>query len=226
MSAREFWRQAFEIMRKDLKVEGRAGEVLSITVPFGAAALLLLPLAIGTEKTMLSRIGPGMFFAVTLLFGMLVAFRQSATEGPAHRELLTLLGIDPAATFVGRTIASALLLLGFELVLLPLDIVLYNPEPVQQWGWLILILLLVAFGLSLVGTLAGAVTAGLGTRSTLASLIVAPLSVPLLIASTQVIDALRLDRSILNWIVLLIAMNLGLTVVGVVTARPLEETSR
>lgn len=226
MSAREFWRQTFEIMRKDLKVEGRAGEVLSITVPFGAAALLLLPLAIGTEKSMLSRIGPGMFFAVTLLFGMLVAFRQSGTEGPSNRELLTLLGIDPAATFVGRTIASAILLLGFELVLVPLDIVLYNPEAVRQWAWLVLILLLVAFGLSLVGTLAGAVTSGLRTRSTLASLIVAPLSVPLLIASTQVIEALRLDRSILNWIVLLVAMDLGLTVVGVLTARPLEETSR
>jgi heme exporter protein B len=226
MSAREFWRQAFEIMRKDLKIEGRAGEVLAITVPFGAVALLLLPLAIGTEKSMLSRIGPGMFFAVTLLFGMLVAFRQSATEEPAQRELLTLLGIDPAATFVGRVIASSLLLLGFELVLTPLDIVLYNPDPVRGWGWLIVILVLVAFGLSLVGTLAGGVTAGLRTKSTLAPLIVAPLAVPLLIASSQVIEALRLDRSILNWIVLLIAMNLALTVAGVLTARPLEETSR
>ncbi len=226
MSAREFWRQAYEIMRKDLKIEGRAGEVLAITVPFGAVALLLLPMAIGTEKTMLARIGPGMFFAITLLFGMLVAFRQSATDEPAQRELLTLLGIDPAATFVGRTAASALLLLGFELVLAPLDIVLYNPSPVRSWGWLLLILLLVAIGLSLVGTLAGSVTAGLRTRATLAPLLVAPLSVPLLIASSQVVEALRLDRSILNWVVLLIAMNLALTVVGVITARPLEETSR
>ena len=79
MSAREFWRQAFEIMRKDLKVEGRAGEVLSITVPFGAAALLLLPLAIGTEKTMLSRIGPGMFFAVMGIIILGKSLRQ-ATE--------------------------------------------------------------------------------------------------------------------------------------------------
>lgn len=226
MSAREFWRQAFEIMRKDLKIEGRAGEVLSITVPFGAVALLLLPMAIGTEKTMLARIGPGMFFAITLLFGMLVAFRQSATDEPAQRELLTLLGIDPAATFVGRAAASALLLLGFEIVLAPLDIVLYNPAAVRGWGWLLLIVLLVAIGLSLVGTLAGSVTAGLRTRATLAPLLVAPLSVPLLIASSQVVEALRLDRSILNWVVLLIAMNLALTVVGVITARPLEETSR
>lgn len=226
MSAREFWRQAFEIMRKDLKIEGRAGEVLSITVPFGAVALLLLPMAIGTERTMLARIGPGMFFAVTLLFGMLVAFRQSATDEPAQRELLTLLGIDPAATFIGRTFASALLLLGFEIVLVPLDIILYNPSAVQGWGWLILLIVLIAIGLSLVGTLAGSVTAGLRTKSTLAPLLVAPLSVPLLIASSQMVEALRLDRSILNWIVLLIAMNLGLTIVGVVTARPLEETSR
>jgi heme exporter protein B len=188
--------------------------------------LLLLPMAIGTERTMLARIGPGMFFAVTLLFGMLVAFRQSATDEPAQRELLTLLGIDPAATFIGRTFASALLLLGFEIVLVPLDIILYNPSAVRGWGWLMLLIVLIAIGLSLVGTLAGSVTAGLRTKSTLAPLLVAPLSVPLLIASSQMVEALRLDRSILNWIVLLIAMNLGLTIVGVVTARPLEETSR
>lgn len=226
MTAREFWRQAFEIARKDLKVEGRAGEVFAITVPFGAVALLLIPMAIGTEKAMLARIGPGMFFAVTLLFGMLVAFRQSATDEPEMRELLTLLGIDPAATFTGRSAASALLLLVFELILAPLDIVLYNPDPVRGWGWLLVIGLLAAIGLALVGTLAGGVTAGVRTRSTLAPLLVAPLSVPLLVASSQVVEALRINRSILIWIALLVAMDLGLAIVGVITARPLEETSR
>ncbi len=226
MTAAEFWRQVFEIARKDLKVEGRAGEVLSITVPFGAVALLLLPMAIGTEKTMLAKIGPGMFFGVTLLFGMLVAFRQSASDTQAQRELLTLLGIDPAATFVGRSFASALLLLVFEVILAPLTVILYNPPLVDGWPWMLLIILLVALGLAFVGTLAGAVTAGVRTRSTLAPLLVAPLSVPLLISSSQVYEGLRLGRSIIPWIVLLLAMNLALAVVGVATAKPLEETSR
>jgi heme exporter protein B len=221
-----FWQQAVEIARKDLIVEGRAGEALYITIPFGAVALMLIPLAIGTDRPLLTQVGPGMFLAVALLFGMLVAFRQTAADTPPQRELLTLLGTDPAAKFVGRAATSTLLLLAFEIVLVPVTILLYNPGRVPGWPWLIPVLLLLASGLALVGTLAGSVTAGLRTRNTLTPLLVAPLSMPLLMASSQVVDSLRREESILLWITLLATMNLAVAVIGVVTARPLEESNR
>jgi heme exporter protein B len=226
MKAGGFWQQATEIARKDLIVEGRAGEALYITIPFGAVALMLIPLAIGTDRPLLAQVGPGMFLAVALLFGMLVAFRQTAADTPPQRELLTLLGTDPAAKFVGRTATSTLLLLAFEVVLVPVTILLYNPGRIAGWPWLILVLVLLASGLALVGTLAGSVTAGLRTRNTLTPLLVAPLSMPLLLASSQVVEALKREESILLWITLLATMNLAVAVIGVVTARPLEESSR
>jgi heme exporter protein B len=221
-----FWQQATEIARKDLIVEGRAGEALYITIPFGAVALMLIPLAIGTDRPLLAQVGPGMFLAVALLFGMLVAFRQTAADTPPQRELLTLLGTDPAAKFVGRAATSTLLLLAFEVVLVPVTILLYNPGRISGWPWLILVLVLLASGLALVGTLAGSVTAGLRTRNTLTPLLVAPLSMPLLLASSQVVEALKREEGILLWITLLATMNLAVAVIGVVTARPLEESSR
>lgn len=221
-----FWQQTREIARKDLLVEGRAGEALFITVPFGAVALMLIPLAIGTDRPLLAQVGPGMFLAVSLLFGMLVAFRQTAADTPPQQELLTLLGTDPAAKFVGRAATSTLLLIVFEIVLVPVTILLYNPGRIPGWPWLILVLVLLAGGLALVGTLAGSVTAGLRTRNTLTPLLVAPLSMPLLLASAQVVEALRREESILLWITLLATMNLAVSVIGVLTARPLEESSR
>ncbi len=221
-----FWQQAREIARKDLLVEGRAGEALYITIPFGAVALMLIPLAIGTDRPLLAQVGPGMFLSVALLFGMLVAFRQTAADTPPQQELLTLLGTDPAAKFVGRTATSTLLLLVFEIVLVPVTILLYNPGRIPGWPWLLLVLVLLASGLALVGTLAGSVTAGLRTRNTLTPLLVAPLSMPLLLASAQVVEALRKETSILLWITLLATMNLAVAVIGVVTARPLEESNR
>ena len=226
MRAGQFWQQAREIARKDLLVEGRAGEALYITVPFGAVALMLIPLAIGTDRPLLSQVGPGMFLAVSLLFGMLVAFRQTAADTPPQQELLTLLGTDPAAKFVGRAATSTLLLIVFEIVLVPVTILFYNPGRIPGWPWLLLGLLLLASGLALVGTLAGSVTAGLRTRNTLTPLLVAPLSMPLLLASAQVVEALRREESILLWITLLATMNLAVSVIGVLTARPLEESSR
>ncbi|MDH3261228.1 MAG: heme exporter protein CcmB [Acidimicrobiia bacterium] len=221
-----FWQQAKEIARKDLLVEGRAGEALYITIPFGAVALMLIPLAIGTDRPLLAQVGPGMFLAVSLLFGMLVAFRQTAADTPPQQELLTLLGTDPAAKFVGRAATSTLLLVVFEIVLVPVTILLYNPGRIPGWPWLILVLAMLASGLALVGTLAGSVTAGLRTRNTLTPLLVAPLSMPLLLGSAQVVEALKQEQSILLWITLLATMNLALAVIGVVTARPLEESSR
>lgn len=226
MKAEGFWQQAREIARKDLLVEGRAGEALYITIPFGAVALMLIPLAIGTDRPLLAQVGPGMFLSVALLFGMLVAFRQTAADTPPQQELLTLLGTDPAAKFVGRTATSTLLLLVFEIVLVPVTILLYNPGRIPGWPWLLLVLVLLASGLALVGTLAGSVTAGLRTRNTLTPLLVAPLSMPLLLASAQVVEALRKETSILLWITLLATMNLAVAVIGVVTARPLEESNR
>ena len=220
-----FWRQAQEIARKDLMIEGRAGEAMYITVPFGAVALMLIPLAIGTDKPLLARVGPGMFLAVALLFGMLVAFRQTATDTLPQRELLVLLGTDSAAKFIGRAVASMILLVVFEIVMVPVTILLYNPGPIEGWPWLVAVILLLAMGLSLVGTLAGTVTLGLKTRATLTPLLVAPLAMPMLLASSQIVDALRNDESIVIWVLLLLAINLAMSVIGVATARPLEESA-
>ena len=86
--------------------------------------------------------------------------------------------------------------------------------------------ILVAVGLTELGTLAGEVTAGLANRTALASLIVAPLSIPLVIGSSQALEAMARGTGILPWVLILVATDLALAVSGVGLARPLEEASR
>ena len=219
-----FWRQAVEMTRKDLRTEMRSGEVLMITVPFGAAALMLVPLAIGTDAPLLERIGPGMYWSVVLLFGVLVMVRQSAGEGRAQDDLLALLGVDAAARFTGRTLASFLLLLLFEVVLAPVALALYGTDP-AGWWWMLAVLPLVAMGLALLGTLASSIAASVAS-STLVPLIVVPMAVPMLLAATQILEGLRIDGTILGWLLLLVVMDLLLAVAGVLSARPLQEATR
>lgn len=218
-----FWRQALEVARKDLLVETRTAEVLLMTAPFGAAALIFIPLAIGTDAPLLSELGAGMYWIVVLLFGVLVILRKSAVDGPPQRDVVRLLGLDPAARFAGGTLATGVLLLAFEALLAPVVIALYNPD-VHGWAWLPIILPLVAAGLALLGTIAAAVTTSLGTRTSLTPLLIVPLALPLLLGATQALEALRLGRGILPWLVLLAAVDLALAVSGVLAARPLEET--
>ena len=123
MSKTSFWRQVAWVIRKDLRIELRSGEALLITVPFGALALMMVPLAVGTDIPLLAELGPGMLWLVILLFGMLVTFRATSLDTPQIRDLLALNGLDPAAALVGRSIASSGLLLALIVILTPVMIV-------------------------------------------------------------------------------------------------------
>jgi heme exporter protein B len=222
-----FWQQALEIARVDLTIEQRVGSTLRITLPFAVVALIVFPLALGLQLGVVSAIGIGVYWALGILFGMQVALRQSAADSRDRRDLHALLGVDPAARFAGRVISGGVLMIGFLLVLLGAMTVLFDPSlPEGVWPVLFLATLLVAIGLTELATLAGEVTSGLSNRTVLASLIVAPLALPLIIGASQSVGALERDTSILPWILLLIASDLALAVAGVGLAQALEEATR
>jgi heme exporter protein B len=85
--------------------------------------------------------------------------------------------------------------------------------------------LLFAAGLAQLATLASDLTIGLGARSSLAPLLVAPLALPLLIGAAQATDSLLRSAGILPWLLTLVLANLLLAIVGVLTARPLQEAA-
>lgn len=219
-----FWKQVLELVKKDLRTEGRSGEVFLVTIPFGVLALFVIPLALPNEQTLLSTIGGGMFWIVLLFFGMTLTFRHA--ESPTQRTLVTMLGIDPVARFASRVTTSTLLLLTFSIVLAPTMVVLYQPPAPQGWPVLLIVVVLVCIGLAAIGALAGDVTAGLRSRTVLAPLLVAPLSVPLLVPAAQAAHSLALEGTILVPTLIAAFTVLGVTVIGVLTARSLEEASR
>lgn len=221
-----FWNQATEFARRDLLAERRVGEVAAIVIPFGAVALMTLPLALGIDSAIISRVGPAMFWVVTLLFAMQIALRHSSADRPEHRAMLTLLGVDPLARLIGRSAASALLIGVFMTAMFPLMVLFYAPDLPDRWPAALIPAALAALGLALVGTLASEVTAGLRTRSTLAPLLVAPLAIPLLVGGAQALESLTRGGSILPWTLLVTAADLALAVTGALIARPLEEAAR
>ena len=218
-----FRAQVATIAGRDLRRERRTGEVVWVTLPFGAIALLLVPLAIGTDAPMLQRIGPGLFWVVVMLFGVLISVRQTNAETTAQRDQVALTGLDPAAIYVGRAAASFVLLVVFQAVLGVVTLVLYD-VPVEGIVLLPVTFVVVGAGLALLGTLAAGIVST-GTNATaLVPLLVAPLSIPLLIGATQALEALRLGRSSLTWVLMMIVTVLVLAIAGVLSARPLQET--
>ena len=218
-----FSQQATTIARRDLLRERRSGEVLWVTLPFGAIALLMVPLAIGTDSRMLATVGPGMFWVIVMLFGVLIAIRQTNAETMAQRDLVSLIGLDPAAIYVGRARASFALLVVFEVVLGVVAFVLYDLS-IDDIAVLFVTILLVALGLSLLGTLAAGIVSTGRNATALVPLLVAPLSIPLLLGATQSLETLQFGRSSLMWVLMMVVTVLLLAIVGVLSARPLQET--
>ena len=216
--------QALEIARKDLLLEVRAGEALLVTAPFGAVALLLVPLAVGTDVPMLRSVGSGMYWVVVLLFGVLVTLRQSAVDAPPQAALLRLAGIHPAVALAGRAAANAVLLLAFELAVLPVAVIVYDP-PLGGWPWLLPVLPLVAAGLAVLGTLAGALAQGLAGRTAVGPLLVVPLAVPLLLSATQVVEATGYGANPWRWLALMALVDVVVALAVLLSARSLEEVA-
>ena len=222
-----FWGQTLEIARVDLRVERRLGDTLRIVLPFAVVALMVFPLSLGIELAVIRRIGPAVFWSLGILFGMQVALRQSVADTQERRDLHALLGVDPAARFVGRMLSGGVLMLAFLVVLFIAMVLIYGPTlPPGSWSTVLIGTVLFSIGLTELGTLAGEVTTGLRNRTALASLIVAPLALPLVIGASQSLEALSRGTGILPWVLLMLATDLTLAVVGVGLARPLEEATR
>lgn len=220
-----FWRQALAISRRDLMAEGRAGDVLWIVIPYGALAVFLSPIALNTSRSILGEVGFGINWLIVLLFGMFVTFRRSAQATPAEADMLALMLVDPAAAFVGRALSSTALLFAFQAVITPLTVGLFSPPDPRSWTMLAGIALLAALGLGMIGTISGSLVAGTGAGTALAPLLTGALSFPLLVGAAIATDRLTAGEVILAPIALLALVDVAVLTAGVLTSRPLEETS-
>lgn len=211
------------IAGKNLSLERRAGEVLLVTAPFGAVAMWIVPMAVGTDIPLLRSLGPGVFWVVVLLFGVLVPLRQSTIESRSQAALLTLAGVPGAVRLLGGALASAALLVAFQALLVPVAVLLYDP-PLWGWPWLLGLLPTMAVGLALFGAVADALLHPVGVRSTLGPLLVIPLSIPLLLGATQTMAAAAAGRSPLSWFLLVVLVDLVLFLAALLVGHVMESS--
>jgi len=218
-----FWRSASIIAQRDLRVEIRSGEALSVVFPFAVVATWVVPLATDASPGLLRDLAAPVYWLIFLLFGMMIVFRQTASETADHRRVLALTGLDPAARFVGRSAASTLILFPISGMLVIPVIVLYDYRPPSGIWLMIPVIILGAIGMSMLGTLAADVTVGLRARTSLAPLLMAPLAAPLLMSASQALESLIAGGGIILWVLVLVIADLGLAAAGVMSARALEE---
>jgi heme exporter protein B len=175
-----------EALRKELLLQWRTRAQATAVFVFGATSLLLFSFAIGPNASALRQHAAG-FLWLALLLSSTLTLAESFHAEMEHRALegLLLLPTSPRAIYYGKAIANWLQLALLGIALVPITVVLYD-SGTQQFGSLILIILLGTAGISAPGTLYSAMTSQTTRgKQMLLPLLLFPLIVPVLLAAAR-----------------------------------------
>lgn len=187
MSA-SFWRYALLVAGKDLRIEGRSREVL-YTMGFSAALVVLVfsfAMANVTDPAQGPITAAGVLWAATLFTGTVALSRvlDRERENESIRSLL-LSPIPRAAIYLGKLIATAILMLAVEILLAVLVGVLFSAEVFRHPIWLGAVLVLGTLGFASCGVVFSAALLRARSRDALLGALMFPIVIPVLLAASR-----------------------------------------
>jgi heme exporter protein B len=215
-----FLRQTLTIAAKDLRSELRTKEALNASLSFALVILLLFSFAFDPTAETTREISGGLLWLVFAFAGALILNRSFARE--LENDCLDALIASPVpgpALFLGKSIANYALLLGIEVVCLPIFGVFYNVRWTLQLPSLALVLLLASWGVSVVGTVFSALTVNMRLRELMLPMLVYPMLIPCLMAAMQLTTPLLagepIQGDLLAWLRMLVGFDLIFTALAV-----------
>lgn len=215
-----FLRQTLTIAAKDLRSELRTKEAVNASLSFALVILLLFSFAFDPTADTTREISGGLLWLVFAFAGALILNRSFARE--LENDCLDALIASPVpgpALFLGKAIANYALLLGIELVCLPVFGIFYNVRWTQQLTSLALVLLLASWGVSVVGTVFSALTVNMRLRELMLPMLVYPMLIPCLMAAMQLTTPLLagepLQGDLYAWLRMLVGFDIIFTALAV-----------
>jgi len=169
------------LLKRDLTLAMRRRSDWLNPLVFFVLVVILFPLGIGPDGTLLSEIAPGVIWVAALLATLLALdglFRDDYMDGSLEQLLLS---PHPLPLMVLAKTTAHWLVSGLPLVLLSPLLALLMQLPLRALPALLLSLVLGTLCLSLIGSIGAALTVGLKRGSVLLALLVLPLFIPVLI---------------------------------------------
>lgn len=173
---------------------------------FFVIVVTLFPLGIGTEPTLLARIAPGVIWVAALLAALLSferLFKDDFMDGSLEQMMLS---PYPLTWLISAKVFAHWLLTGLPILLVSPILAVFLSLQMNTFIALFLTLLIGTPILSLLGSIGVALTIGLRKGGVLLSLIMLPLSIPILIFSTIAVDSAAYGQSYIGMLALLGAM--------------------
>nr|WP_290667246.1 heme exporter protein CcmB [Ardenticatena sp.] len=206
---REYVRAALLIAAKDMRIEWRSREILSIMALFGVLAIFIFNFALDLSPVDRRAVTPGLLWVMILFAALLGLNRSFAREqDQAAVAALMLVPVDRSAIYVGKFLSTFLFLVAVEVVVVPLFAAMFT---VSIPLLMLVPLLLGTLGIAIIGTLFAAMSTNTRLRDVLLPVLVMPLLVPVVIAGVNtgriIMDGNSLWQEGRRWLLILAAFD-------------------
>lgn len=193
---RQTLRQLLVLVGKDLRIEARSKQTLGLVVTLGVLIVVVLGLGLGPQLT-----GEAGGYAasavlwVAYLFGGVMCFEKTMAVERQDGALagLLLAPVDRGVIFAAKLVTNLLLMGALAAVVTPVGVALFGFDLSVAPGSFAGVIGLSMLGFAAVGTLFAAAVGGSRLQGGLLAVLVFPLSLPLVIASTQMLMGVYRD---------------------------------
>jgi heme exporter protein B len=192
---------------KDLVIEFRAKEILSVMLIFAILVPIILAFSLNSAQETTENIFPGIIW-VALTFSGILGFNRTFLNEKQNDSLLGLMltPVDRTAIYFAKVIVNFTMMIFTEAVTLPLLFILFDFRFRGSILTLVLVIFLGTLGFTSVSTFLSALSANTRASEILLPIILFPIIIPVIIAAVQSTGIVLVGASIgeiASWIKLL-----------------------
>ncbi len=182
-------RQVSLLVGKDLRIEARSRQTIGLVVVLGLLIVVVLGLGLGATNENAAGFGATAVLWVAYLFSGVLCFEKTMAVERNDGALAGLLmaPIDHGLIYISKLISNLVLMLAVAAVVTPAGILFFAFDLSAAPGTFAAIMGLSILGFAAIGTLFAAMVSSTRLQGGLLAMMVFPVALPLVIASTQLL---------------------------------------
>lgn len=183
---------------KDLRIEARTHQTITLVVMLGVLIIVVLGLGLGGQEA--PAFGAAAVLWVAYLFGGVLCFEKTMAveKHDGALEGLLLAPVDRGVIYCAKLLTNLAFMLVMAVVVTPVAILLFGFDLSAAPAAFVLVMAVSMLGFAAIGTLFAAAVSSTRLQGGLLALLVFPISLPLVITSTQLLMGVFREGEALN----------------------------
>ncbi len=179
--------QILLLVGKDLRIEAKGRHTLGLIIMLGILIIVVLGMGLGAGAPLRGFKATAILWVAYLFGGVLCFEKTMAVERNDEALAGLLLGpVDRGVIYAGKLITNLILMMVLALVVTPVAILLFRFDLSGHFLGFSIVMILGMTGFAAVGTLFAAAVSSTRLQGGLLALLVFPLTLPVVISSTQI----------------------------------------